>query len=189
MGIGQRTLGRMHEAVTQGDTCQEQCYRSAKHRRGKPGRAPRHLRWELCQLRDRLFDRSRDRRQRGLLDVDQVVRVEQIAPTRQGLNDLAVGIAENLAQRVDLLVQATLPDHSILPGVAQQLLARNDLAGHLQQALQNPASGKAKVNFFYVIAAAKRELVERAIEANQAVVAATLQERIDGAIGGLHGQR
>jgi len=126
---------------------------------------------------------------RCLAGFEQVVRIEQVTPPRQGLDDLAGAVGQQLAQGVDLLVQAALADYAVFPRVAQQLFARNHLAGRLQQPLQNPATGKAEIDLFHVLATDQHELVERAVEARHAAVPPALQERTCGAIGGLGGQR
>src|SRR5690606_14338319 len=85
-------------------------------------------------------------------------RVEQIAPARQRLDDVAsLLIAKNLPKHIDLLIEAALADDTVGQAIGEQLLATDHLAGRLDQALEHRTAGKAQLDA--LLAAAVAQLI------------------------------
>ncbi|MOA10663.1 hypothetical protein D3C78_1305620 [compost metagenome] len=92
--------------------------------------------------------------------------VEQVAASRQGLDDLALFLVpQHLAQGVDLLVQAAGTDDAVGPGVGQQFFPWHHLAGGMEQAFQQAAAGESEVDLFFTFVTDQVQTIKRRIEA------------------------
>src|SRR5690606_25286907 len=105
--------------------------------------------------------------------LEHIVGVELVAAARKGLDDLpALLVAEQLAERVDLLIEAALTYHAAWPRIAHQLLPAHHLARGLQQTCQQARAGLSQLAAPLLLAALHKQLKERGAEADIALVTA-----------------